>query len=138
MGRRQSFRKKGVVSIWVGLRKPDPEAMAGVDILNDLCGTGHYDLDDQEVSAIAGNFPKAPVADILRRLSYSSSFLAAALGAAKGKAIRHAYWALAQYDFAYDPARAQQPVAPDPVFLGAFDWTDDEADLEAIYGKPSS
>jgi hypothetical protein len=126
MARTPSFRKKGKVSVWVGVRKPDLEAMQGVDILKDLCGVEHYDLDDQEVSAVSNSFPEAPCTEILAQLSYSASFLDAAREALARKRLDRAYWALAQYDFAYDPRRVQGAVAEDPVFLGVFDWNDSE------------
>jgi hypothetical protein len=126
MARTSSFRKKGKVSLWVGVRKPNVKAMEGVDILKDLCGADYYDLDDQEVAATGDAFPKAPIADILSRLSYASSFLEAASQAAAKRKLRQAYWALAQYDFAYDPGRVSGEVADDPLFLGAFDWNDSE------------
>jgi hypothetical protein len=134
MSKNQSFRKKGFVSLWLGVRKPDLAAMDGVDILKDKCGVSYYDVDDQEVAAIDDNYPKAPIADVLQQLSYSSSFLAAASKQAGEKKIRHAYWALAQYDFAYNPARISKPIAPEPLFLGVFEWNDSEDDLEEMYG----
>jgi hypothetical protein len=124
----QSFRKKGKVSLWISVRKPDMKAMEGVDLLKDLCGVDDYDLDDQEVSAVNDRFPKADVDDILGRLSYSSSFLKAALEAAATKKIGKVYWALAQYDFAYRREKARSQVADDPLFLGVFDWDDSEDD----------
>jgi len=36
------------------------------------------------------------------------------------------YWALAQYEFAYDPKRVRRSVAKDPLSLGVFDWNDSE------------
>ena len=68
--------------------------MDGVDILKDLCGVHHYDLDEQEV------------------------------------AVTHAYWALAQYEFAYDPKRVRRAVAKDTLFLSVFDWNDSEDNEE--------
>jgi hypothetical protein len=120
------FEKKGKVSLWLGVRKPNLKAMEGVDILKDLCGVSYYDLDEQEVAAIRDTFPRATVAEILRRLSYSSSFLEPASQAAGKKRVRHAYWALAQYEFAYDPKRVRRTVAKEPLFLGVFDWNDSE------------
>jgi len=120
------FEKKGKVSIWLGVRKPNLKAMEGVDILKDLCGVGYYDLDDQEVAAAGDNFPRATVAEILSRLSYSSSFLGPANQAAAKQKMTRAYWALAQYDFAYNPGRVRRAVAKDPLFLGVFDWNDSE------------
>jgi hypothetical protein len=66
LARTPSFEKKGKVSIWLGVRKPDVKAMAGVDILKDLCGAEYYDVDEQEVAAGGDTFPKAA---ILRRSS---------------------------------------------------------------------
>jgi len=120
------FEKQGKVSLWLGVRKPDVGAMEGVDILKDLCGVVHYDVDDQEVAGADKTFPQAPVSDLLSQFSYASSFLAPALQAADIKKLPTAYWALAQYDFAYDAERAAGKVAPDPLFLGVFDWDDSE------------
>ena len=53
------------------------------------------------------------------------SGVAANQAAAKKKMTR-AYWALAQYDFAYNPARVRRAIAEDPLFLGVFDWNDSE------------
>jgi hypothetical protein len=125
-----SFRKKGKVSLWVGVCKPNLKAMKGVDILKDLCGVGYYDLDDQEISAVNDRFPPAPLAEILGRLSYSSSFIDAALQVAEEKKIHQAYWALAQFDFAYDRRRVRVDVAAAPMFLGVFDWNDSEDEQE--------
>jgi hypothetical protein len=63
---------------------------------------------------------------MLNRLSYSSSFLGPANQAAAKKKVSQAYWALAQYDFAYNPERVHVAVAKDPLFLGVFDWNDSE------------
>ena len=104
------FEKKGKVSLWLGVRKPD--------------------LDEQEVAAIRDTFPRATVAEILRRLSYSSSLLEPANQAAAKKKVTHAYWALAQYEFAYDPKRVRRAVAKDPLSLGVFDWNDSEDNEE--------
>jgi hypothetical protein len=43
----QGFESEGVVSIWVGLTnsKDTPDE---IDVLQDLCGVGYYDLDSQE------------------------------------------------------------------------------------------
>jgi hypothetical protein len=117
------FDREGLVSVWLGLSKPERDE--GVDILSDLCGVEGYDVDAQDIVAV-GNFEKAPIADILQQLSYSASFLGDAVRAAEARGIRSAFWALGQYDFAYDPARVYTPVAPDPVFIGSFPWSDAE------------
>ncbi len=123
MGRSKDFRRTGKVSVWVGAAKPDPKVE--VDVLRDWCGVDYYDLDDQEVSALK-KFARGSVETVLRQLSYSASFVDAALAAANRKGVSEAYWALAQYDFAYNPKSVTRPVAADPVFLGAFDWNDAE------------
>lgn len=102
--------------------------MQGVDILKDLCGVRHYDLDSQELAAVADNFPKGEVEEILRKLSYSSTFLDAATRAASEQSITHAYWALAQYDFVYEPTGRRKVDERAPLFLGVFDWNDAEDD----------
>jgi hypothetical protein len=123
MKRSDYFDKDGVVSVWLGLTRPKGDENA--DILRDLCGVESYDLDAQDIVAV-GEFEEAPVADIIRLLSYSSSFAASVIRAAKAKDIFTAFWGLGQYDFAYNPARVYVPVAADPVFIGSFPWTDTE------------
>jgi hypothetical protein len=88
--------KQRKVSLWLAVKKPSAKKMQGVDILKDLCGVRYYDLDSQELVAIADGFPRGAVEEILGKLSYSSTFLDAATRAAAEKSIKHAYWALAQ------------------------------------------
>jgi hypothetical protein len=116
------------VSLWLRVKKPGIKNMKGVDILKDLCGVRYYDLDSQELSAVADDFPRARVEEIIGKLSYSSTFLEAATRAAAGKSITHAYWALAQYDFVYKPSRRRKLDVRAPLFLGVFDWNDAEDD----------
>lgn len=128
MARSPKPPKQRKVSLWLGVKKPNTRKMQGVDILNDLVGVRHYDLDSQELSAVADDFPEATVAEILGKLSYASTFLEAATQAAAEKAIRHAYWALAQYDFVYEPRPGRKVDDEAPLFLGVFDWNDAEDD----------
>ena len=114
----QDFGKDGVVSIWVGLSDAC-EAQEGIDVLQDLCGVGYYDIDNQEV--IIHQEPSL-VADLVGALSYSESFSEAVVRAAAVMAVERAWWVVAQYDFAYDPARVKRPVAVDPRFLGVFGY----------------
>ncbi len=123
MNRSDYFEKVGVVSVWLGLVKPEPND--DVDILRDRCGVESYDLDLQDV-IIVREFEEAPIADILGQLSYSESFLDAAVRAAEVKEITKARWVMGQYDFAYDPVRVYVPVAADPVYIGNFLWSDEE------------
>jgi len=81
------FEKKGKVSVWLAVRKPNLKAMEGVDILKDLCGVPYYDLDEQDVAALRDTLPRASVAEILKRLSYSSSFLGLTRGRREGPAL---------------------------------------------------
>ena len=125
MERSDYFDANGLVSVWLGLTRPERDDR--VDILRDLCGVEAYDLDFQEVVAV-GEFEEAPAGDVLRLLSYSASFLPAAVRAAAARGIRSASWAVAQYDFGYDPTRVCVPVAADPVFIGSFPWSDAAAE----------
>ena len=124
------FDKKGKVSLWVCLRKPNLPAERDTDILKTWCGVKYYNLDDQELSGVNDSFPLAKVADLLKPISYSSSFAAAAMKAAEAKKLTEAYWVLAQFDFAYDPKKTVGKVAKDPTFLGVFDWNDRDDDNE--------
>ena len=123
MERSDYFDKEGIVSGWLGLTTPQRDA--SVDILRDLCGAEAYDLDFQEIVAV-GEFEEAPVVEVLRQLSYSRSFLTAAVRTAESQGTRKALWAVAQYNYAYDPSRVYVPIATDPVFIGCFPWSDSE------------
>jgi hypothetical protein len=120
--------KQRKVSLWLAVKKPSMKKMRGVDILKDLCGVRYYDLDSQELSAVADDFPKAAVEVILGKLSYSSTFLEAAAQSAADRSIKYAYWALAQYDFVYKPRPRRKVDERAPLFLGVFDWNDAEDD----------
>jgi hypothetical protein len=127
VGRSASYRKPGVVSIWIGVAKPDLKATRGVDILKGMCGVDSYDADDQEVILVPARSrsPKL-VADIVGQFSYAESFLPAVAAAASERGIDRVYWAVAQFDFAYHPERVRGEVWSEPVFLGMFPWRDDE------------
>ena len=124
MARAKKTPKQRKVSLWLAVKKPSIKKMEGVDILKDLCGVRYYDLDSQELSAVADSFPKATVSEIVNKLSYSSTFLEAATKAADERSIKHAYWALAQYDFVYKPNPRRKLDERAPLFLGVFDWND--------------
>ena len=118
MARTPKSPKQRKVSLWLAVKKPSTKKMQGVDILKDLCGVRYYDLDSQELAAVEDNFPKARVEEILGKLSYSSTFLEAATQSAAEKSIKHAYWALAQYDFVYKPRRGRKVDERAPFFSG--------------------
>lgn len=111
------------VSVWIGFNKGNPD----VDVLKELCGVDHYDPDFQEIIVDDEAWKAQSVKSLLGQLSYSSSFLTDALSAAKKKRITKALFVLAQYRFAYDPAKLKKRIAADPIFLGCFTWSDDES-----------
>lgn len=115
-----SFEKPGVVSVWLFL-EPENPSDRNKDVLRDLCGVDSYDLDQQE--GIAPESP-TPVGALLQPLSYSESFAADAADAAERMGIMQAYAVIAQFDFAYERAKVTRRVAPDPMFLGWFNWHD--------------
>lgn len=116
----QGFAKENTVSIWVGqtTNENDPE---GLDVLQDLCGVGYYDLDNQDANCY--DFKEVSLRTLLEGTSYSSSFLDLALSEASKRGLLMARWVILQYDFEYDPAKVERQVAPDPVFLGAFPYS---------------
>lgn len=118
----QGFEREGVVSIWIGLL--GDEVDSGVDVLQDLCGVGYYRLDDQENNCF--DFEIVGVDKLLGGLSYSKSFLASAVDAARKKGLSEARWVTVQYDFDYDPSKVLRPIAADPVFIGSFTYSEDE------------
>ena len=119
----QGFSRKGVVSVWVGTT-PAP-ADARVDTLQDLCGVGYYRLSDQESNACDGD-AATDLATLFEPISYASSFLPAVLDAAWQAGISKAFWITVQFDFEYRKEAVRRPIAPQPVFLGAFPYSDDD------------
>ncbi|MBC3919098.1 immunity 22 family protein [Undibacterium sp. CY18W] len=115
----QDFRKKGVVSVWVGLRSDEGDADA--DVLQDFCGVGYYDLDAQESNSF--NFELVNLEKLFNGISYSSSFKNNVLSTAYRKGIHLARWIVVQYEFGYDPAKVSRPIADDPIFIGYFDYS---------------
>jgi hypothetical protein len=114
--------ESGVVSVWFAL---DPiEGNEKRDVLKDLCGVEYYDIDSQEGYA-HDNLELGPLDGLLRPLSYSGSYMAEAIDAARSMGIRAARWVTVQYDFAYDPTKAIRPVATDPRFVGYFPYIPD-------------
>ena len=119
----QGFEKDDVVSIWVGLLD-NSEDSHDVDVLQDLCGVGYYDIANQDSNSF--DFQSVPLKDLLKDMSYSSSFIEQALAKAKEKGLTNARWVTLQYDFAYDKKNVSRAVASDPVFLGVFSYEEDE------------
>jgi hypothetical protein len=115
----QGFEKDGVVSIWVGLTDDsnDPE---GLDVLQDLCGVGYYDLHNQEANNF--DFEKVQLKKLLEEMSYSESFINEALASAQDKGLSEALWVTLQYDFDYNPEKVKREIADDPIFLGCFSY----------------
>jgi hypothetical protein len=58
MARARKSPKQRKVSLWLAVKKPSTKKMQGVDILKDLCRVRYYDLDSQELSAVADGFPQ--------------------------------------------------------------------------------
>ncbi len=121
-------RKLRKASVWLGNVRHDPK----VNLLRDLCGVDYYDLDSQEVYLDDKKWREQPVAKLVAPLSYSESFIDDVVAAAKERGMAKALYVIVQYDFVYDPKKVKRKVAPDPVFLGVFDYDDmgEGSDLE--------
>jgi len=128
----QGFEKESVVSVWVGL-DDDSNDIEGLDVLQDSCGVGYYDLDNQEGNCF--DFNLTPVSDLLIDLSYSESFIKNVNDRLLEKSISKARWVIVQYDFAYDPNRVTRGIAKDPIFLGVFNYTVSSNELSDIWGQ---
>lgn len=115
----QGFHKEGLVSVWVGLSADDGEP--DLDVLQDLCGVGYYRLSDQEHYNFG--FELVDLRQLLQPLSYSKSYIEAAVAMASALGLQKARWVTVQYDFNYDPAKVQRPIANDPVYIGSFPYT---------------
>ena len=103
-----------------------------MDLLRDLCGVARYDLDSQECVVDDRGWKPRPIRRLLKGLSYSDSFLQPALAAAGERGLEDALYVLAQYEYAYTPTRARRKPAADPVFLGVFEYDDDD-DREMVF-----
>lgn len=119
----QGFEQNGVVSIWVASNDKSVES-EDIDVLQDLCGVGYYNLDKQD--SACQDFKLVPMGSLLLELSYASSFYDSVLKKANDYGINCARWVIAQYDFAYDPSRVKRKVEKDPVFLGVFKYSKSE------------
>src|SRR4051812_34503812 len=105
-----------MVSIWCGQSPVEPDS----DFLRDNYGIEYWDPDSQEC-VIDKSTP--PISLLAKRLSYHESFYDALIRGAESLRLTKALWVLAQYDFAYDPARAGLTKIPDePQFIGCFKW----------------
>lgn len=114
----QGFEKEGIVSIWAGILGEDVDA--DLDILQDLCGVGYYNLDNQETNNI--NFEIESLNKLLEDLSYSKSFINEVISAAFDKGIVDCRWVVVQYDFNYNPLKVKRRIAKDPIFIGSFKY----------------
>ena len=119
----QDFERDGVVSLWVGVASLN-SAPRNLDILQDYCGIGYYSLDMNEVVSHAE--PRT-IAELVGTMSYAESFAAEADTAARRLGAPVARWAVAQFDFAYDPSRVRRSVRPEAIFLGVFGYSVEDA-----------
>jgi hypothetical protein len=115
----QGFESDGMVSIWIGLTN-NQCPLSELDVLQDLCGVGYYDLDSQESNCF--DCESASLKDLLNEMSYSTSFINEALEDAQKKGLSYGAWVVIQYDFKYDPAKVERKIASDPVYLGCFKY----------------
>jgi hypothetical protein len=121
-------KKLRKLSVWVGNVRHAPE----VNLLRDLCGVDHYDLDSQEINVDDKRWQQQPVATLLGPISYSESFVDNVVAAARDRGFAKALYVIVQYEFTYDPKKVKRKIASDPIFLGVFDYDDkgEGVDLE--------
>jgi len=118
----QDFEKEGVVSIWLGvdqIKQEDEE----LDVLQNFCGVGYYNLDDQESNTF--DFKDTKIEELLKEISYSESFIQEALKKAREKNLESAKWIIVQFDFAYDPKKVSVTISREPIFLGTFNYEEE-------------
>lgn len=116
----QGFEKENVVSIWVGTNTNET-GDENIDVLQDLCGIGYYDLDEQESNCF--EYKSVNLRDLLVEMSYSNTFIEVALAAASNMGITKATWVILQYNFEYNPSRVKRAIAKEPIFIGSFDYS---------------
>lgn len=115
------FEKEGVLSIWVGTKNID----SNIDILKELCGVDYYDVDFQDC-IVADDCQETNIENLIKRLSYAESYCEKAVSKAKSRGLDKAIWVTMQFDFAYDPSLVTRPIADNPIFLGVFEYVDDD------------
>ena len=113
------MHKDGVVSVWLALELGDTEE--DIDVLKDLCGVESYDVDRNEGYASPSGAPIS-VKELIDPLSYSKSYVDGVVSAALQKGFSAAVWSVAQYNFAYDPAKTVGDVSNELVFIGYFPY----------------
>ncbi|WP_426318767.1 hypothetical protein [Pseudoduganella sp. R-43] len=120
----QGFQRQNKVSVWVGLdgSRGEPE----LDVLQDLCGVGYYRLSDQEHYNF--DFAAVDLRDLIAPLSYSATFIGAAIATARKRGLEKARWVTVQYDFEYDPLKVTRQISSDPIFVGSFFYTADSVE----------
>jgi hypothetical protein len=127
------FEREGYVSIWATIaplsRIPDDYCVPSYgdedenkplsEFSGDF-GFGYYDLDDTESYSSDGR--AAPMRDLLKYLSYSSSFIEQAEKAAKRKSLEKTQWVFLIYDFDYQPKVTKVSESKYMRFLGSFEF----------------
>ena len=110
----QNFERPGFVSLW-GSEVPLTAFPDRIDFLQDECGVGYYNLDDQELVC----FRNSP-AETVNQFSYASSFESKIVSSIE-KAFPGGFeWLLAQYEFEYDPILVKRKIGNRVLFLGSF------------------
>lgn len=122
----QGFEIEKCLSLWVGMSDNSSDR-DGLDVLQDLCGVGFYDLDYQESNCF--DFELTDIELLIKDLSYSESYLPDVLKKLKEVGILQAKWIIVQFDFAYDPKKVKRTVAEDPIFIGVFKYDDNQSIL---------
>jgi len=112
-------RSKNKVSVWI-MRKKHAEDEP--DFLKEEFRIEYYDADELEVVGDP-EWKSIPIGQILRELSHSSSFAVLAEKAALDMNIKTARRAIALYNFQYSPSKVKAQLPDDPIFIGAFDWS---------------
>lgn len=115
------FEQDGVVSLWAGQHRVAPT----IDVLRELCAVDYYNVDFQE-GVVAPEWTPTPLSELVGQLSYSESYLDAVIEAADELGIETAVWVVMQLNFAYDPAKVERSVPDDAIFIGRFQWVDDD------------
>ena len=115
----QGFERGGVVSVWLGIND-DAGDSADIDVLQDLCGVGYYDLSNQESECF--EYKLLSISQLLSKISYSQSFASEVVKVAESNGLKEARWAVLQFDFAYDPSIVHRSISNDPKFIGVFNY----------------
>ncbi|QDT78573.1 hypothetical protein Mal35_20220 [Gimesia maris] len=117
------FEKDDKLSLWLFRQQLD-EGLED-NLLKDQFGITTFDEDMLEVGG-SDEWKTIPLRSVFESMSYSGSWMEAAIARAKELGIEDCKRAFLILNFSYDPKEVQNSIPNDPIFVGVFDYEDDD------------